>query len=265
MLLTRSPLYVRPKAGLIVRLACVRHAASVHPEPGSNSPFDLGCRFPVRGNRRVSINSKNKSEFKEVPNKWTLWHVSICLPRRISQMPSVRHSIRFSRCRRARAQRSRLVAAQERTIPAIRMPCQGKFSRNFSDPSAGAREPSDLARLASRPASRASAAGVSYYTSPRRFVKGVIRKIFGAPSIPLAAASGSLRRLGRAAHHHSTRPYLQTTAIRMDPYTEKEGDPEGSPSLSTIGGCDLTQRLLSAEHRTRKYRRQAWLARLPRA
>ena len=28
-----------PKGGLIVRLACVRRAASVHPEPGSNSPF----------------------------------------------------------------------------------------------------------------------------------------------------------------------------------------------------------------------------------
>ena len=27
-------------AVLIVRLACVRHAASVHPEPGSNSPFE---------------------------------------------------------------------------------------------------------------------------------------------------------------------------------------------------------------------------------
>jgi hypothetical protein len=26
---------------LRVRLACVRHAASVYPEPGSNSPFDL--------------------------------------------------------------------------------------------------------------------------------------------------------------------------------------------------------------------------------
>ena len=28
------------EAGLTVRLACVRHAASVHPEPGSNSPFE---------------------------------------------------------------------------------------------------------------------------------------------------------------------------------------------------------------------------------
>lgn len=37
MLLTRSPLeYLRK--GLSVRLACVKHAASVRPEPGSNSP-----------------------------------------------------------------------------------------------------------------------------------------------------------------------------------------------------------------------------------
>ena len=40
VLLTRSPLeYPPPKvAGLSVRLACVKHAASVRPEPGSNSP-----------------------------------------------------------------------------------------------------------------------------------------------------------------------------------------------------------------------------------
>ena len=38
MLLTRSPLTVLLQS---VRLACIRHAASVHPEPGSNSPFDL--------------------------------------------------------------------------------------------------------------------------------------------------------------------------------------------------------------------------------
>ena len=35
VLLTRSPLYVLPHT---VRLACVKHAASVHPEPGSNPP-----------------------------------------------------------------------------------------------------------------------------------------------------------------------------------------------------------------------------------
>ena len=37
VLLTRSPL-VYPRKGLTVRLACVKHAASVRPEPESNSP-----------------------------------------------------------------------------------------------------------------------------------------------------------------------------------------------------------------------------------
>ena len=37
-LLTRSPLYSLPEGNFLVRLACVRHAASVHSEPGSNSP-----------------------------------------------------------------------------------------------------------------------------------------------------------------------------------------------------------------------------------
>ena len=38
VLLTRSPL-IQEQAPFIVRLACVKHAASVHPEPGSNSPL----------------------------------------------------------------------------------------------------------------------------------------------------------------------------------------------------------------------------------
>ena len=37
MLLTRSPLSTG-RSQLLVRLACIRHAASVYPEPGSNSP-----------------------------------------------------------------------------------------------------------------------------------------------------------------------------------------------------------------------------------
>ena len=38
-LLTRSPLgHLRTNTKGLVRLACIRHAASVHPEPGSNSP-----------------------------------------------------------------------------------------------------------------------------------------------------------------------------------------------------------------------------------
>ena len=37
-LLTRAPLYSLAEANFLVRLACVRHAASVCSEPGSNSP-----------------------------------------------------------------------------------------------------------------------------------------------------------------------------------------------------------------------------------
>src|SRR3954447_19821718 len=37
VLLTRSPLEY-PRRSLSARLACVKHAASVRPEPGSNSP-----------------------------------------------------------------------------------------------------------------------------------------------------------------------------------------------------------------------------------
>src|SRR3979411_386566 len=42
VLLTRSPLAtsLSCERKALARLACVRHAASVNPEPGSNSPFD---------------------------------------------------------------------------------------------------------------------------------------------------------------------------------------------------------------------------------
>ena len=38
VLLTRAPLYSLPEGNFLVRLACVKHAASVRSEPGSNSP-----------------------------------------------------------------------------------------------------------------------------------------------------------------------------------------------------------------------------------
>ena len=40
VLLTRSPLYSPSEEDFLVRLACVRHAASVRSEPGSNSPCE---------------------------------------------------------------------------------------------------------------------------------------------------------------------------------------------------------------------------------
>lgn len=45
VLLTRSPLITPKQAPRItVRLACVKHAASVRPEPGSNSPLMFSTR-----------------------------------------------------------------------------------------------------------------------------------------------------------------------------------------------------------------------------
>ena len=38
VLLTLAPLYWFPEGNFLVRLACVRHAASVRSEPGSNYP-----------------------------------------------------------------------------------------------------------------------------------------------------------------------------------------------------------------------------------
>ena len=47
MLLTRAPLYLFPEGNFRVRLACLRHAASVDSEPGSNSRLKPSCR-PLR-------------------------------------------------------------------------------------------------------------------------------------------------------------------------------------------------------------------------
>ena len=41
MLLTRTPLYSAPEGAFRVRLACLRHAASVDSEPGSNSRLEV--------------------------------------------------------------------------------------------------------------------------------------------------------------------------------------------------------------------------------
>jgi hypothetical protein len=52
VLLTRSPL-VYSRRSLTARLACVKHAASVRPEPGSNSPLKSVDTAPVRMRSRL--------------------------------------------------------------------------------------------------------------------------------------------------------------------------------------------------------------------
>ena len=49
VLLTRSPLYRGYCYPFLVRLACVRHAASVRSEPGSNSPIKISRLMRRRG------------------------------------------------------------------------------------------------------------------------------------------------------------------------------------------------------------------------
>jgi hypothetical protein len=52
VLLTRSPLITREQAlEVTVRLACVKHAASVRPEPGSNSPLMFATHHDKRGRK----------------------------------------------------------------------------------------------------------------------------------------------------------------------------------------------------------------------
>jgi hypothetical protein len=60
VLLTRSPLITQEQAPKItVRLACVKHAASVRPEPGSNSPLMFQTPTPP----------KKRSERKNKPRR----------------------------------------------------------------------------------------------------------------------------------------------------------------------------------------------------
>ena len=57
---TRAPLSL-PRRGDPVRLACIRPAASVHPEPGSNSSLYYCCTFnyPVKGSAMILPYSRN--------------------------------------------------------------------------------------------------------------------------------------------------------------------------------------------------------------
>src|SRR5215467_11970591 len=58
VLLTRSPLE-HPQRGLSARLACVKHAASVRPEPGSNSPTKtLSKSNPGKRDPKTGVTAK---------------------------------------------------------------------------------------------------------------------------------------------------------------------------------------------------------------
>src|SRR5262249_34220909 len=54
VLLTRAPLYSGSCPPFLARLACIRHAASVRSEPGSNSPVEPWSTSPPDGQRGVT-------------------------------------------------------------------------------------------------------------------------------------------------------------------------------------------------------------------
>ena len=81
-----------------------------------------------------------------------------------------------------------------------------KIFKKFFDPFAARAAFQALAPRV-RPASRASAAGVSHYTSPRRFVKGAIRKTFRP------ALNAARRRIWAASPQWSISPFSQRTSL----------------------------------------------------
>ena len=90
-----------PEGALTVRLACVRRAASVHPEPGSNSPFKRCPRVSARSicvrrgpcNLAMSAESRIRLETRiDVCLLVTLSNFACCLV-----VDLIDRSIRFSR------------------------------------------------------------------------------------------------------------------------------------------------------------------------
>ena len=66
VLLTRSPLehpHQKNDAGLSVRLACVKHAASVRPEPGSNSPKKQTKKQTQAKNKETNKTTTNNKHY----------------------------------------------------------------------------------------------------------------------------------------------------------------------------------------------------------
>src|ERR1700754_1621270 len=67
VLLTRSPLEY-PRKGLSVRLACVKHAASVRPEPESNSPNKNPSKpRPIHNQRNPITKQDTKNRHQKHP------------------------------------------------------------------------------------------------------------------------------------------------------------------------------------------------------
>ena len=112
-----------PKCALTVRLACVRRAASVHPEPGSNSPFKFNSLSQeVRGDL-FCTGERSVSDFAVLGFAWncrvcvTLRYSFACLSRR-----SHRSQYPVFKVRRAGPELCNLASARARREKVIYAP-----------------------------------------------------------------------------------------------------------------------------------------------
>ena len=99
VLLTRSPLYSSTEVDFLARLACVKHAASVHSEPGSNSPVENPDRHRP-ANASTAFVYLIQSPLSRRSQRFT-YHWRYCLVRQLLPMRN-RHwfpSIQFSKNR----------------------------------------------------------------------------------------------------------------------------------------------------------------------
>ena len=102
VLLTRSPLITQEQAlEVTVRLACVKHAASVRPEPGSNSPLMCVRRSRERG----AANGKRSPDGNQLVDRQSRRNQTItvvCLtkgnPSRCAHEPKARRRPRGRGC-----------------------------------------------------------------------------------------------------------------------------------------------------------------------
>ncbi len=95
VLLTRSPLEY-PRKGLSARLACVKHAASVRPEPGSNSPSKTNSP-----KEKTNLTTNTELSSRIIIKPPTQNHPKAAKDRQGKSIHRLSHTVEFSKIRRA--------------------------------------------------------------------------------------------------------------------------------------------------------------------
>ena len=119
----RSPLE-HPGKGLSVRLACVKHAASVRPEPESNSP---------NKNPQATAQAEFESEKSETKQDTKNWHQKTSTPKREKeadkkqQTKTTKHTIEFSNNTPARPRNQPAAKSRGLVVRTIRNPPKWGF------------------------------------------------------------------------------------------------------------------------------------------